>query len=182
MLSEYELGRRAKIKRNNKFLVDARVLYSSPTCVTASSRVGLAGALVPAQGGARGRRAPLVVHDGALKAQPSFSLRARRGGAAGKNKGPPNPAAGGRSCGRRRRQDPVGVETPMWWNPRARRADAGTLQSMPSPRPQYVFSGGLGGRVASVRRTDDSYEGAVSPPRRLFVGAAEKRRKRARPT
>ena len=40
---------------------------------------------------------------------------------------------------------------------------------------------GFGGRVASVRRTDESYEGAVSPPRRLFVGAAEKRRKRVRP-
>ncbi|CAH0377532.1 unnamed protein product [Pelagomonas calceolata] len=40
----------------------------------------------------------------------------------------------------------------------------------------------IGGRVASVRRTDDSYEGAVSPPRRLFVDVAEKRRKRARPT
>ena len=26
-----------------------------------------------------------------------------------------------------------------------------------------------------LRRTDESYEGAVSPPRRLFVGAAEKR-------
>ena len=33
-----------------------------------------------------------------------------------------------------------------------------------------------------LRRTDESYEGAVSPPRRLFVGAAEKRRKRVRPT
>ena len=32
-----------------------------------------------------------------------------------------------------------------------------------------------------LRRTDESYEGAVSPPRRLFVGAAEKRRKRVRP-
>ena len=29
-----------------------------------------------------------------------------------------------------------------------------------------------------LRRTDESYEGAVSPLRRLFVGAAEKRRKR----
>ena len=49
---------------------------------------------------------------------------------------------------------------------------------MPSPRLQYEFRGGHGGRVVSVRRTDESYEGAVSPPRRLFVGAAEKRRKR----
>ena len=39
-----------------------------------------------------------------------------------------------------------------------------TTQSMPSPRLQYEFRGGLGGRVASVRRTDESYEGAVSPP------------------
>ena len=36
--------------------------------------------------------------------------------------------------------------------------------------------------VRVLRRTDVSYEGAVSPPRRLFVGAAEKRRKRVRPT
>ena len=27
MLSEYELGRRAKIKRNNKFLVSVRLLF-----------------------------------------------------------------------------------------------------------------------------------------------------------
>ena len=79
---------------------------------------------------------------------------------------------------------PLHPSAARWWNPRARRGVCRreTLQSMPSPRLHYEFRGGFGGRVASVRRTDGSYEGAVSPPRRLFVDVAEKRRKRARPT
>jgi len=89
-------------------------------------------------------------------------------------------------------QDPVGVEnadvvdlktktrsalrTPTWWiqEPGAAVPPGDvTIDALPSTtvRVPRRFRWTLG----VLRRTDESYEGAVSPPRRLFVGAAEKR-------
>ena len=74
------------------------------------------------------------------------------------------------------------LRTPTWWiqEPGAAVPPGDvTIDALPSttvrvPR-RFRWTRGV------LRRTDESYEGAVSPPRRLFVGAAEKRRKRVRP-
>ena len=52
VLSEYELGRRAKIKRNNKFLVSARTqrLHSIASRRPTHWSIILGGAAVPAEG------------------------------------------------------------------------------------------------------------------------------------
>ena len=71
------------------------------------------------------------------------------------------------------------LRTPTWWiqEPGAAVPPGDvTIDALPSttvrvPR-RFRWTRGV------LRRTDESYEGAVSPPRRLFVGAAEKRRKR----
>ena len=68
------------------------------------------------------------------------------------------------------------LRTPTWWiqEPGAAVPPGDvTIDALPSttvrvPR-RFRWTRGV------LRRTDESYEGAVSPPRRLFVGAAEKR-------
>ena len=68
------------------------------------------------------------------------------------------------------------MRTPTWWiqEPGAAVPPGDvTIDALPSttvrvPR-RFRWTRGV------LRRTDESYEGAVSPPRRLFVGAAEKR-------
>ena len=68
------------------------------------------------------------------------------------------------------------LRTPTWWiqEPGAAVPPGDvTIDALPSTtvRVPRRFRWTLG----VLRRTDESYEGAVSPPRRLFVGAAEKR-------
>ena len=69
-------------------------------------------------------------------------------------------------------QDPVGVENADVVDPRARRGGAAGRRYNRCPPLNNSTSSAA---VLVLRRTDESYEGAVSPPRRLFVGAAEKR-------
>ena len=77
---------------------------------------------------------------------------------------------------RRRTKTRSALRTPTWWiqEPGAAVPPGDvTIDALPSTtvRVPRRFRWTLG----VLRRTDESYEGAVSPPRRLFVGAAEKR-------